>query len=128
VTAKHVLIIDDEEDIQEVARLALELVGGWQVSTASSAKEGLLLAEVQQPDVILLDVMMPEIDGIATFQKLQANPATKQIPVILLTAKVQSIDQRRFAQLGVTGVIPKPFKSMNLAKQVAELLGWDNLT
>ncbi len=127
MTAKHILIIDDEEDIQEVAQLALELVGGWQVSTAGSASEGLLLAEAQQPDAILLDVMMPDIDGIATFQKLQANPATEQIPVILLTAKVQSIDQRRFAQLGVTGVIPKPFKSMNLAHQVAELLGWNEL-
>jgi len=124
VTAKQILIIDDEEDIQEVAQLALELVGGWQVSTASCAGEGLLLAEAQQPDAILLDVMMPYIDGIATFEKLQANPATKQIPVILLTAKVQSIDQRRFAQLGVTGVIAKPFKSMHLADQVAEILGW----
>ncbi|NET57109.1 MAG: response regulator [Symploca sp. SIO2E6] len=123
MTVKHILIIDDEEDIQEVARLALELVGGWQVSTASCAREGLLLAEALQPDAILLDVMMPDIDGIAAFEKLQANPVTKQIPVILLTAKVQSVDQRRFAQLGVTGVIPKPFKSMKLANQVAELLG-----
>ncbi|NES24331.1 MAG: response regulator [Symploca sp. SIO3E6] len=124
MTVKHILIIDDEEDIQEVAQLALELVGGWQVSTANSATEGLLLAEAQQPDAILLDVMMPDIDGIATFEKLQANPATKQIPVILLTAKVQSHDQRRFAQLGVIGVIAKPFKSMHLANQVSELLGW----
>ena len=126
MTVKHILIIDDEEDIQEVARLALELVGGWQVSTAGSASEGLLLAEVRQPDAILLDVMMPNIDGITTFHKLQANPATEQIPVILLTAKVQSTEQRQFAQLSVTGIIAKPFKSMHLANQVAELLGWND--
>ncbi len=120
--ARHILIVDDEEDIQEVARLALEVVGGWKVSTASSGSEGLTLAEVEQPDAILLDVMMPDMDGITTFKKLQANPATKQIPVILLTAKVQSADQRQFAQLGVTAVIAKPFQTMNLADQVAEIL------
>jgi CheY-like chemotaxis protein len=68
--------------------------------------------------------MMPDMDGPTTFQKLQANPATRHIPVFLLTAKVQSSEQRQFAQLGVTGVIPKPFAPLDLAKQVAEALGW----
>ncbi len=126
MTAKRILIVDDEEDIREVAELTLEAVGGWEVSTASSGNEGLLLAAAEQPDAILLDVMMPEMDGIATFQKLQANPVTQKIPVILLTAKVQSAERRQFAELGVTGIIAKPFDPMTLTNQVAEALGWSN--
>ncbi|MEI2580493.1 response regulator [Scytonema sp. PRP1] len=122
--AKRVLIIDDEEDIREVAQLTLEAVGGWQVFTAESGLKGLQLAEAEKPDAIVLDVMMPEMDGIATFQKLQANPATQNIPVILMTAKVQSSEQRRFAELGVTGLIAKPFDPMTLTDQLAEALGW----
>lgn len=123
--AKQILIVDDEEDIRDVAKLALEMLGGWQVLTASSGSQGLLVAEQEQPDAILLDVMMPDMDGVTTFQKLQANPQTKNIPVILLTAKVQSADQRRFDNLGVKAVIAKPFKTMSLANQVAEILNWD---
>ncbi|NET06745.1 MAG: response regulator [Symploca sp. SIO2B6] len=122
---KRILIIDDEEDIREVAQIALEVVGGWEVLTASSGYEGVAIAKIQQPDAILLDVMMPEMDGIATFQQLQTNPATEKIPVIFLTAKVQSADQRRFSKLGVTATIAKPFKTMTLANQVAEFLGWN---
>ncbi|WP_414582741.1 response regulator [Scytonema sp. PCC 10023] len=122
--AKRILIIDDEEDIREVAQLTLEAVGGWQVFTAESGFKGLQLAEAEKPDAIVLDVMMPEMDGVATFQKLQANPATQNIPVILMTAKVQSSDQRRFAELGVTGLIAKPFDPMTLTDQLAEALGW----
>ncbi|BAY46859.1 two-component response regulator [Scytonema sp. HK-05] len=122
--AKRILIIDDEEDIREVAQLTLEAVGGWLVFTAESGFEGLQVAEAEKPDAILLDVMMPEMDGIATFGKLQANPATQNIPVILLTAKVQSTDQRRFAELGVTGMIAKPFNPMTLSDQLTEALGW----
>jgi two-component system, OmpR family, alkaline phosphatase synthesis response regulator PhoP len=122
--AKRILIIDDEEDIREVAQLTLEAVGGWQVFTAESGLKGLQLAEAEKPDAIVLDVMMPEMDGIATFQKLQANPATQNIPVILMTAKVQSSEQRRFAELGVTGLIAKPFDPMTLTDQLAEALGW----
>lgn len=121
---KRILIIDDEDDIREVAQLTLEAVGGWQVSTADSGSAGLEKASVEQPDAILLDVMMPEMDGIATFNKLKANPHTQNIPVILLTAKVQSSDQRRFAELGITGIVPKPFDPMTLTDQVAEVLGW----
>lgn len=122
--AKRILIIDDEEDIREVAQLTLEAVGGWLVFTAESGFEGLQVAEAEKPDAILLDVMMPEMDGIATFGKLQANPATQNIPVILLTAKVQSTDQRRFAELGVIGMIAKPFNPMTLSDQLTEALGW----
>ena len=121
---KRVLIIDDEDDIREVAQASLEMMGGWEVMTASSSSEGLAMAETEQPDAILLDVMLPDIDGPATFQRLQAIPATRQIPVVLLTAKVQAADQRRFADLGVTAVLSKPFDPIALASQVAEALGW----
>jgi len=124
VIAKRILVIDDEDDIREVAQLSLEMVGGWEVLTACSGSEGLTKAEAEQPDAILLDVMMPDMDGLATFQKLQANTATHHIPVIFLTAKVQSPDRQRFAQLGVTAMIAKPFNPLNLANQVAEALAW----
>lgn len=124
MTNKHVLIIDDEYDIRAVAQLTLKAVGGWNVSIAASGTEGLAKAADGQPDVILLDVMMPDMDGIETFQALQANPATQSIPVILMTAKVQAADQRRFAELGVVGIISKPFKAMKLPSQIAETLGW----
>jgi CheY-like chemotaxis protein len=119
-----VLIIDDEDDIREVAQTGLEIMGGWEVLTASSSYEGLTKAATEQLDAILLDVMLPDMDGPTTFQHLQANPITCEIPVILLTAKVQAADQRRFADLAVKAVLTKPFNPVTLADQVAELLGW----
>jgi two-component system, OmpR family, alkaline phosphatase synthesis response regulator PhoP len=125
MTAKRILIVDDEYDIRAVAELALKTVGNWQVFTAASGNEGLNEAIALKPDAILLDIMMPDMDGIATFAALQANPATQSIPVILLTAKVQAADQRRFAELGVRGIITKPFKAMKLPSQIAAVLGWN---
>ena len=125
MTAKRILIVDDEYDIRAVASLALKAVGGWQVLTAGSGNEAITIAEAEHPHVILLDVMMPDMDGIATFNALQANPSTSIIPVILLTAKVQANDQRRFADLGVRAIITKPFKAMKLPGQIASALGWD---
>lgn len=126
MNTKHVLIIDDEDDIREVAQLTLEMVGGWRVSTTDSGRTGLVIAASEQPDAILLDVMMPEMDGLMTFQALKADAKTQDIPVILLTAKVQSAEQRRFAEVGATAMIAKPFNPMTLADQVAEILGWNN--
>jgi CheY-like chemotaxis protein len=123
-SARRILIIDDESDIREVAQVSLQLVGGWDVLTAPSGEEGLATAGAEQPDAILLDVMMPDMDGPTTFGKLQANTATRHIPVILLTAKVQAADHRRFTELGVAAVIAKPFDPLKLAGQVAGVLGW----
>ena len=123
---KRVLIIDDEDDIREVAQVSLELVGGWEVLTASSGTEGIQRAQAEQPDAILLDVMMPGLDGPTTFERLQADPSTRGIPVLLLTAKVQSAERARFDSLGVQGVLSKPFDPMKLASDVAEALGWQN--
>jgi CheY-like chemotaxis protein len=125
MAAKRILVVDNEEYIREVAQICLETVAGWEVLTASSGQEGMSSAAAEQPDAILLDVMMPDMDGVTTFQKLQANPTTRQIPVILLTAKVQASDRRRYENLGITGLIPKPFDPLQLANQVATALGWE---
>ncbi len=125
LTTKRILVIDDAEDIREVAQVSLEMVGGWEVLTASSGREGVAKALAEQPDAILLDVMMPDQDGPTTFLQLQANKATQHIPVILLTAKALAGDRRMFADLGVVSVIAKPFEPMFLAAQVAEALGWE---
>lgn len=124
MTAKRILVVDNEQYIQEVAKICLETVAGWEVMTASSGKEGIIQAEACQPDAILLDVMMPDMDGITTFEKLQANPVTKEIPVILLTAKIQASDRRRYAEMGIKTAIAKPFNPLELAGQVAAALGW----
>jgi CheY-like chemotaxis protein len=121
---RSILIIDDEDDIREVAALSLEAVAGWTVYTASSGKEGILAAAELKPDAILMDVMMPGMDGPTTFKVIQQTPAIAQIPVVLLTAKVQGVDQRRFADLGVAGVLFKPFDPLLLSTQIAQALGW----
>ncbi|WP_019499110.1 response regulator [Pseudanabaena sp. PCC 6802] len=121
---KCVLIVDDEPDIREVAQVSLEMMGGWQVLTSDSGRDGLAKAKSAQPNAILLDVMLPDMDGPTTFQNLQADPLTAHIPVIFLTAKIQPVDRARFTNLGVTAVIAKPFDPLTLAKQVAEVLGW----
>jgi CheY-like chemotaxis protein len=124
VAPRRILVVDDEDHIREVAQVALELVGGYEVVTATCASEGLARAAVDQPDAILLDVMMPDMDGPTAFEHLRADERTRGIPVILLTAKVQAADRRRFSDLGVTAVIAKPFDPMRLPDEVAQALGW----
>lgn len=121
---RSILIIDDEDDIREVAALSLEATAGWRVLTASSGIEGIVVAAEQQPDAILLDVMMPGIDGPTTFRNMQQDPLIAHIPVLLLTAKVQGVDQRRFVGLGVAAILFKPFDPLTLSTQISEALGW----
>ena len=122
--SRRVLVVDDEPDIREIAQASLEIVEGWQVETASNGAEALRAAAAQRPEAILLDVMMPDMDGPATFRRLSEQPSTAGIPVILLTAKVQVSDRRQFSDLGVAGVIAKPFDPLTLAQQVRDILGW----
>jgi len=122
---RRILIIDDEEDIREVAALSLESIAGWSVKTASSGADGIKAALSDRPDAILMDVMMPAMDGPTTFKEMQKSPELAQIPVILLTAKVQGVDQRRFAGLGVAAVLFKPFDPLTLAEQMSVALGWN---
>ena len=118
------LVIDDEEDIREVASLTLELKEGWDVAAAGSGAEGLKLARDGAPDAILLDVMMPDMDGPTTLRLLRNLPETRSIPVIFLTAKVQAADRRRYLDMGVSGVIAKPFDPLTLGRTICECLDW----
>ena len=122
--AKSILVVDDEDDIREVAALSLETIAGYQVITARSGASALSIAAEQQPDAIILDVMMPEMDGPTTFQKLRAQSSTSHIPVVFLTAKVQPSERARFASLGASAVLSKPFDPLTLASELADALGW----
>jgi DNA-binding response OmpR family regulator len=124
MSQKHILLVDDEHDIREVVSISLQAVAGWRVSTASDGNQGFATARAERPDAILLDVMMPDIDGPATFRRLQADPQTREIPVILLTAKAQSADRRAFDRLGVAGTLTKPFDPLTLSARMEALLHW----
>lgn len=125
-TPQHILVIDDEEDIRTVVNMSLELTTSWKITQASNGEAGIKLAKQLHPDAILLDVTMPGMDGPMTFKNLQADPATQTIPVLLLTAKVQSIDQKAFADLAVAGLLFKPFDPLRLAEEIAARLGWED--
>jgi CheY-like chemotaxis protein len=109
-----VLIIDDEDDIRRIARLSLSRVGGMEVVEASNGSDGIREAEAGLPDAILLDMMMPGMDGPATLAALRANVLTGTIPVVFLTAKAQSSEIDRLLTLGAKGVLTKPFDPMTL--------------
>jgi CheY-like chemotaxis protein len=119
----RILIIEDEEHIREVAQVSLEILGGWEVLMAGGGEEGIVLAVAEQPDVILLDVMMPGLDGPETLQRLRADPRTAAIPVVFLTAKAQAAERRQLAELGAAGVLAKPFDPTTLAADVAAAVG-----
>jgi CheY-like chemotaxis protein len=121
---KHILVVDDEHYIREVVTISLQATAGWRISSASGSSEGIAAARAERPDAILLDVMMPDVDGPATFQRLQADPLTRDIPVILLTAKAQSADRRAFDRLGVAGTLTKPFDPMTLSDEMSAMLTW----
>ena len=119
---KNILIIDDEEDIREIAQMGLEMAANWQVITANSGKLGLKIATNSQPEVILLDLMMPEWDGQETLKQLKTNQNTASIPVILMTAKTQSVSLSELAGLDLAGVITKPFRPLELPAQIDRIL------
>ena len=122
MASKQILIIDDEADIREATQICLEITGQWEVLKASNGPEGIAIAKTATPDAILLDIMMPEMDGLAILQKLQEHAETRKIPVIILTAKAQSSEQRQFSQLNVSSVIAKPYDSMTLSDQISTAL------
>ena len=124
MSTRRILIVDDEADIREVAQVSLELVGHWDVVTAASGQEALQTARRVQPDAILLDVMMPDMDGPSTLAELRSDPATSAIPVVFLTAKAAADERSRLAQLGAAGVVVKPFDPLQLAHEVASTLHW----
>jgi CheY-like chemotaxis protein len=124
--SKRILIVDDEEDVRAIAQMGLEIGAGWHVLTAASGQEAIVIAETEQPDVILLDMMMPNMSGRETLQALKLNPATQQIPVILVTAKAQQSNLETFSDLDVMAVLAKPFRPLQLPEQISKMLGWSD--
>ncbi len=120
-TLEKILLVEDDPDIQSVGRLSLEAVGGFTVEVCSSGKEALQVAPNYLPDLILLDVMMPGMDGLTTYAALRENPALRATPVIFMTAKVQSHEVAHYQELGALGVISKPFDPMSLADEIRAL-------
>jgi CheY-like chemotaxis protein len=118
----NVLLAEDEPDVQLIARLSLKKAG-FVVTTANNGIEALERVEANRPDVILLDWMMPDMDGFETCGRLKANPATRDIPVIFLTAKVQESEVAKALALGAAGCIGKPFDALTLGSQVKAILG-----
>lgn len=114
----RLLIVDDEHDIRLIARMSLERIGGWEVVDVGSAEDAVEAARSGPLDVVLLDVMMPGVDGPAALELLRPVIGS-ETPVIFLTAKTQAADRERLAALGAAGVIAKPFDPMTLADEVS---------
>ncbi|MEG4119249.1 response regulator [Microcoleus sp. N9_B4] len=126
MTRKQILIVDDQEHLRELVQLCLEDLAGWNTLVAESGQECLQILQTERPNAILLDLSMPGMDGFAVYDRLQSDPITRSIPVILLTARVMPSDMANFAEMGVAGVIRKPFEATTLPGKVAEILGWND--
>lgn len=124
-TAPRVLVVDDDDAIRSVLEIALGLVGGFDVTNASSGLEALDIVAHQSFDVIVLDVMMPGLDGPSTLERLRTTPDTADVPVVFLTAKAQPHERRELESLGARGVIVKPFDPLTLADDIRSLTGLD---
>ncbi len=117
-----VLLVDDDADIRMVADVALRKVGGWEVTLAESGPDALQRLETLRPDVIILDMMMPGMDGLGTLKALRRRSELSHIPVIFMTAKVQSKHVDSFLEAGAVGCIAKPFDPLQLSLEVSRLL------
>ena len=120
-----VLVVDDDDDIRELTQLALETVSGWNIVTAEGGFAAIEMCRAHHPDAVLLDMMMPDMDGLTTFEHLQADPVTRDIPVILFTAKGRVGEKQPWENYAIRGMIAKPYDPMTLGEQVSEILKWD---
>jgi CheY-like chemotaxis protein len=124
-SVRKVLVVDDEESVRLVVQSCLEDLAGWEVLAAASGSAGLELAIDEHPDAIILDVMMPGMDGLTFLKKMQDHPELQDIPTILLTAKVELTAPERYLSYGAVGALAKPFDPLGLIQQVQVFLGWD---
>ena len=122
MVGRTVLVVDDDDEVREITKMALEIMGGWDVIQTDRGAKALTLAAQHLPDVILLDVMMPEMDGITVFGHLQDDIVTCDIPVVLLTAKVRVGHHQLWDDLPVAGVVSKPFNPTTLTQQIDDLV------
>ena len=120
--SRRLLLVDDEDDIRAVAKLSLESVGGWQVHAVSSGRDALRAAAEQSFDAVLLDVMMPELDGPSTLAALREAGHLDDVPVVFLTAKVQPADRRALEATGAAGIVAKPFDPMLLPEELGRII------
>jgi CheY-like chemotaxis protein len=118
---QRILYVEDEPDIQVVARIALESVGGYTLQVCSSGEEALQVAAGFAPDMLLLDVMMPGMDGPTTLKEIRNLKGFADIPAVFMTAKVQPQEIEQFKSFGALDVIAKPFDPMALASQIAAI-------
>ena len=118
----RILLVDDEPDIRRIAEMSLGLEPGWQVTLANSGAQAIELAASHEPDVILMDMMMPGMDGLTTLGKLRENPSLQDVPVIFMTAKVQRNEVERYTTAGAKGVLHKPFDPMTLCQDIQRIL------
>jgi CheY-like chemotaxis protein len=122
---QKVLYVDDEPDIRQIVQMALGLLPGVTTHTVDGGEQAIEMARELRPDLLLLDVMMPGLDGPGTFERLREDPQLKAIPVIFMTAKAMPKEVARFRAMGAAGVIAKPFDPMQLGKQVLAL--WESV-
>jgi two-component system, OmpR family, response regulator len=121
VELRHIVCVDDDDDILEVTKLCLESIGGFRVTCFGSGATIVSVIESEKPDLILLDVMMPELDGPSTLKLLQQGTAPPHVPVIFMTARVQPAEVSDYLNLGAVGVVAKPFDPMQISAQVASI-------
>jgi CheY-like chemotaxis protein len=118
---QRILYIEDDRNIRTVVKMALEAVGGFTLEVCSSGQEALDKAQAFAPQLILLDVMMPNMDGPTTLKNLHAMPGLEDTPAVFMTAKVQPSEVARYRELGAADVIAKPFNTMKLASKIEEI-------
>ncbi len=116
-----ILYVEDEPDIRAIAELALQEIGGYSLISCASGAEALAAAREQTPDLLLLDVMMPGMDGPETLQKLREIPEVAEVPAVFMTAKVQPSETAEYLALGAVDVIAKPFDPLTLASQIQQI-------
>ena len=125
---KQIMFVDDDEDIREIANIALSSIGGFSVTMCGSGEEALQKVSETKPQLIILDVMMPGMDGPATFKQLQLMPEVAKIPVLFITAKVRVNEVASYKAMGVFDVIAKPFDPMILSETLLTLWKRINIT
>ncbi|EAZ93194.1 response regulator [Crocosphaera chwakensis] len=120
--SKRILLVDDDQDILDIAEIAFQKFAQWQVFRASSGLECLEKATTEELDVILLDVSMPDMDGFQVVEILQADPPTQKIPIVLLTARALPRDEQYYREIGIAGVLMKPFNPLTIWRELSEIL------
>lgn len=123
MSLNHIMLVDDEADIRTIAELALVSIGGWNVALAESGQDALTQLAKQTVDLVLLDVMMPDMDGPTVLRRMRDSETLAHIPIIFMTAKVQRREIDHFIELGALGVIGKPFDPMQVSEEIRRIMG-----